>query len=478
MLSREKRGAILQLKEEGHGIRQISRLLGVSRNSVKKVIALKVADVPQIIRDQFLDEYRLKLEKLHRSCKGNLVRVCEELNSLFSKQGKPHRIQYSTLTAYCRRHNIGTAKKQKSSGEYHFSPGEEMQHDTSPHKVIVGGRERKLQCASLVLCFSRMTYFQVYETFNRFMAKVFLTDGIKYFDGSAKRCMIDNTHVIVSSGSGRKAVMAPEMVAFGKRFGTTFEAHAIGDANRSARVERSFRYIENNFYPGRTFRDLDDLNAQAIAWCNEKNKMHRSRLKASPVALFQTENIYLQPLPPFIPEVEAIHHRSVNLDGYVSVHSNSYSAPDDYIGKDVVVRETKGKIELFYGHELIGEHKRREHGAGEKTRLPQHRRVKARSGKNGRELQKEEGCLKKVGPILGQYIDALKNKFRNRSARQVKRLHNLYLEYPTDAFIAGVERACKYGQTDIAVLETIILKNIAGDIFNLLSSDKVDNNDR
>jgi hypothetical protein len=42
-------------------------------------------------------------------------------------------------------------------------------------------------------------------------------------------------------------VPVPEMVAFGERFGFEFAAHEIGDANRSARVERPFRFIEGNF---------------------------------------------------------------------------------------------------------------------------------------------------------------------------------------------------------------------------------------
>jgi hypothetical protein len=46
--------------------------------------------------------------------------------------------------------------------------------------------------------------------------------------------------VILARGSGKNAVVAPEMEAFGKRFGFLFVAHAVGDANRSARVERPF----------------------------------------------------------------------------------------------------------------------------------------------------------------------------------------------------------------------------------------------
>ena len=68
--------------------------------------------------------------------------------------------------------------------------------------------------------------------------------------------MIDNTHVVVLRGTGSEMVPVPEMEAFAERFGFRFVAHEKGDANRSARVERPFRFIEHNFLAGRTFADL------------------------------------------------------------------------------------------------------------------------------------------------------------------------------------------------------------------------------
>ena len=108
----------------------------------------------------------------------------------------------------------------------------------------------------------------MYPRFTRFECKLFLTDAIRYFDGSCERCMIDNTHVVVLSGTGRDMVPSPEMAAFAERFSFEFRAHAVGDANRSAHVERTFDYVENNFLAGRTFVDWNDLNTQAHAWCD------------------------------------------------------------------------------------------------------------------------------------------------------------------------------------------------------------------
>jgi len=50
--------------------------------------------------------------------------------------------------------------------------------------------------------------------------------------------MIDNPHVVVLHGKGRHMIPVPEMTASAEHFGFQFVAHPIGNANRSARVER------------------------------------------------------------------------------------------------------------------------------------------------------------------------------------------------------------------------------------------------
>ena len=143
-----------------------------------------------------------------------------------------------------------------------------MQLDTSPHRANIGAKLNLVQTASLVLCYSRMLFFQLYPTFNRFYAKLFLTEAFKYLKGVCQTCMIDNTHVVVLRGTGEEMVPVPEMEAFARRFGFEFRAHEKGDANRSARVERPMSYIENNFLAGRRFEDYSDINQKARQFCD------------------------------------------------------------------------------------------------------------------------------------------------------------------------------------------------------------------
>jgi predicted transcriptional regulator len=246
MLSQAQRTAILELSAQGVSKREIARLLQLSRPTVRKVLRSNSTHVPEIQRAEKAEPYRQQILELLISCKGNLVRVHEELT--------------------------------------------------------VGG--------------------------------------------AVERVMIDNTHVVVLRGTGREMIPVPEMEAFAERFGFRFVAHQIGDANRSARVERPFSFIENNFLAGRAFASWDDLNRQARQWCDRVNSTYKKHIRAVPRELFAIERTHLKPLPAWIPEVYRLHQRTVDVEGYISVHSIRYSVPVSWIGRRVEVRETRDKIEI------------------------------------------------------------------------------------------------------------------------------------
>jgi transposase len=295
MLDQTQRQTILTLREAGHGIRAIARALGISRIAVKRVLASGDAQPPPVERAEKAEAHRDDILALYAECKGNLVRVHEEL----AVRGIVT-LSYPALTAFCRKHGIGHAPK-KPAGRYTFEPGKEMQHDTSPHDVDIGGALRRVQTASLVLCHSHRLFFQFYPRFTRFECKLFLTEGAQYHDGTCEHCMVDNTHVIVLGGTGKDMVPVPEMEAFGRRLHFTFIAHEKGDANRSARVERPFDHIERNFLAGRTFADFADANRQARAWCDQLNARVRRAWQTSSNELYRAEWPALRRLPPWLP---------------------------------------------------------------------------------------------------------------------------------------------------------------------------------
>ena len=374
-------------------------------------------------------------------------------------------LSYAALTAYCRRHGIGQ-KPIVPAGCYHFDPGVELQHDTSPHTAVIGGQKHQVQTASAVLCYSRLLFFQIYPTFQRFDCKVFLTDALRYIGGSCERVMIDNTHVVVLRGTGREMIPVPEMEAFAERFGFRFVAHERGHADRKGRVERPFSFIENNFLAGRTFRGWDDLNQQARQWCDRGNGTYKKHIRAVPRELFAVERLHLKPLPAWIPEVYRLQQRTVDVEGYVSLHSNRYSVPVSWIGRRVEVRETKNKVEIELDARHIVTHVRAMTTQPQRITLAEHKPPRGEGVKRGDPHPEEQAILTAV-PELAPYVTALKQKGRKVVALALRQLLRLVREYPRQPLLAAVDEAARYGLYDLDRLERMILRRVARDYFLL-----------
>src|SRR5450432_1658195 len=459
MLSQAQRTTILELNTQHVSKREIARVLGISRVAVRKVLRSNSTTVPELNRAQKAEPHRQQILELFDQCQGNLVRVHEELLAGGAE------LSYAALTAFCRRHGIGYAPPAPA-GQYDFVPGEEMQHDTSPHELELAGKKRKVQTASAVLCYSRMLFFQCYPNFRRFDCKVFLTEALRFMGGATTRTMNDNTHVVVLRGSGRDMVPVPEMAAFGERFGFQFVAHAIGNANRSARVERPFHFIENNFLAGRTFRSWEDLNQQAREWCDKVNATYKKHIRAVPRELFAVERLHLKPLPAWIPEVYRLQQRLVDIEGYVAVNSIRYSVPVPWIGRRVEVRETRDKIDIELDARHIVTHDRALTPLHQRIVLAEHRPPRG-GGIRRIDSHPEEQALIAAAPAIAPYIEDLKQKGRKVVTFALRQLLRLLREYPREPFLAAVAEAARYGLYDLDRLERMILRRVTHEYFLL-----------
>ena len=256
----EIRANVHTLHQQGISLREISRVLRLSRNTVRRI--LRAPQGVDVVAPPVDEAMQQRLAEVYARARGNAVRMAQILAAEYDLH-----TPYSTLTRWVRQAEL--RKPAKRSGEYHFAPGQEMQHDTSPHKLEIAGKNITAQCAGLTLAYSRRLFIWYYPRFTRFEAKDFLLRAAQFMDGTCPLCVIDNTSVMLAGGAGPDAVFAPEMVAFARSLGFKFMAHRVNDPNRKSRIERPFAWIERNFLPGRSFTSFDDLNAQALRWCVE-----------------------------------------------------------------------------------------------------------------------------------------------------------------------------------------------------------------
>src|SRR4030042_5179786 len=156
MIAQEQRETVITLFRLGKPRKEIARLLGIDAKTVKSIVRKGCGAPPKPRSDKIaLDESLLK-EVYHR-CEGYLQRTHE----ILSEEHGIH-IGYSTLTQKGREMGLGD---KTSSRSFHVDDvaGEEMQHDTSPYNVKIGGKETPVICSGLYLRYSKMRYIRFYR---------------------------------------------------------------------------------------------------------------------------------------------------------------------------------------------------------------------------------------------------------------------------------------------------------------------------
>src|SRR5207244_2977436 len=169
----------------------------------------------------------------------------------------------------------------------------------------------------------------------------------------------------------------------------------------------------------------------------------------------------LRPLPLWVPPVYLLHHRLVDVQGYVSIDNNRYSVPNDLIGRRVEVRQTKEHIETYRGPRLVAVHRRVLEPTGRKYRLPEHVYKRGQAPPRVDSAPLEKTLLERL-PEIAEYLQALKKHYPGHYLTpRLRRLLEMLNDYPRPVLLEALETARHYGLFDLERVETLILRKIA-----------------
>jgi hypothetical protein len=143
--------------------------------------------------------------------------------------------------------------------------------------------------------------------------------------------------------------------------------------NEKGRVERAIRYIRDAFFAGRSFRDLDDLNAQARAWCAAEaaERPCPEDRRVSVREVFEQERPHLLALPENPFPCEERTEVSVRKQPYVRFDWNDYSIPHAHVNRTLLVLATLDTVRILDATKLIASHAR-SFDRGAQIELPDH----------------------------------------------------------------------------------------------------------
>jgi len=449
MIDPDVRNAIYQLHLRGMPLWEISRQFKVSRNTVRAVIRQQGA-VPRTVRKDKIHIDRELLERLYHQCDGWVQRVHEVL---VEEEGI--RVSYSTLTRLVRA--LGLGKPQKARCDHvPDEPGAEMQHDTTVYQVKLSGKRTQVIASLLYLRYSKRRYLKFYRVFNRFAMKCFFHEALMFWGWAAKLCVIDNTNLARLRGSGRGAVIVPEMVAFAERYGFTFLCHAIGHANRKAGEERSFWTVQTNFLPGRTFESLEDLNQQAFQWATVRME-HRpvSKTGLIPAKAFEHERRYLKELPRELPAPYWSQNRGTDEYGYIAFEGNYYWVPGKK-KEDVKVLRYADRLKIYQHRVCVAEYPLPADGVKNARFSPEGQPAPRHQPKNRRDSSRqEEQRLRALGAEVAAYVDYALQTPGIQRHRFLRELLALSRKVTATVFVAALSRALRYRVVHMETLERI-----------------------
>ena len=212
----------------------------------------------------------------------------------------------------------------------------------------------------LVLAWSRQIFLQFF--FDARMES-FLRGHIAAFgawNGLPRILLYDNLKSAVLERQGDAIRFHPTLLEFAGHYRYEPRPVAVARGNEKGRVERAIRYVRDSFFAARTYADLDDLNAQAIAWCNGQaaDRICPAARELRVREAFTQEQTQLLPLPdnPFV--ADEVVPVKIAKTPYARFDLNDYSVPHTHVQKMVTVRATPDRVRIVDGLAVIADHPR------------------------------------------------------------------------------------------------------------------------
>ena len=191
--------------------------------------------------------------------------------------------------------------------------------------------------------------------------------------GIPRIALYDNLKSAVLERQGNAIRFNPTLLALAGHYRFEPRPVAVARGNEKGRVERAIRYIRDAFFAGRTFTDLDDLNAQADAWTSGPASERRcpEDEKLTVKAAFDQEKACLLALPPNAFATDEVKAVSAGKTPYVRFDLNDYSVPHAYVQRALTVVADPRQVRVLDAAKVIATHPR-SYDRGRQVELPEH----------------------------------------------------------------------------------------------------------
>ena len=366
MWKRSQRIRLACLKKK-ESIKKAARDLGISRNTVRKVVRSgetsfsyerKVQPMPKL--GPWIEELERRLEANEEKARRDrlsMVRIYEDIASLGYGGG------YDAVRRYAKawRRRQRSVSPAQAYVPLSFDPGEACQFDWSHEHVALGGVTTKVKAAHMRLCHSRMPVVQIYPREGQEMVFEAHERAFRFFGGVCRRGIYDNMKTAVNAvfvGKGR---------AYNHRFRQMCSHHLVepvactpGAGWEKGQVERQVDHVRGRlFVPRLRGRSYEEINAWLMDECIREAKRcpHPVFKDKTMWQVFEGERPFLMAyLGPFdgFHAVEA----GVSKTCLVRFDNHHYSVDARAVGRLLDVRAYADRIVIRQDGETVAEQQR------------------------------------------------------------------------------------------------------------------------
>ena len=361
----------------------ISNYLSLSRNTVKKYIALfdalglnledlekkADADLEDLFSQSTLESANPKLEKLQSyfpKMERDLKKVGVTVQHLWEEYYKenPDGLKSSQF----RYHFRNWSNRVNPVMHMNHKAGDKMYVDYAGKTLSVidqdTGEIREVQFFVAILGASQYTYAEASPSQQKedFVASV--ENAIRFFGGTPGAIVPDNLKSAVIKSSRFEPTINETLADFAEHYQTAIlPARAYKPRDKSL-VEGAVKILYRRIYVHlreQKFFSLDQLNEQIWNLLEVHNKTKLTARPYSRLELFtEDEKKELNPLPQERFEIKYQSFATVMQNGHVSLSSdkNFYSVPYQYLRKKVKLLYTKSTVEIYYKYNRIATHPR------------------------------------------------------------------------------------------------------------------------
>jgi transposase len=345
MIGRDREAEILRLYHaEKWRIGTIATQLGVHHTTVQRVLAQAGVEAGRVsVRATIADPYVPFIEETLKQYPRLRASRLYEMVRARGYPGQPD--HFRTIVARYRPRPPAEAYLRVRT-----LPGEQAQVDWGHFgKIRIGLALRVLWAFVMVLSWCRQIFLRFYLSAAMPSFVRGHVDAFDFFGGVPRVLLYDNLKSAVLERAGDAIRFHPTLLELSAHYHYLPRPVAPARGNEKGRVERAIRYIRDSFFPARTYTDLDDLNAQALAWtqgiaADRPCPEDRARTVRE---LFAEERGKLLALPdnPYPTEERLVVN--VGKTPYVRFDLNDYSIPHTHTRRPLIVLATLTAVRVL-----------------------------------------------------------------------------------------------------------------------------------